>query len=76
MGRRKSRPGFTDAPGVSRTSSQAASAVSVVGVVLRGFPAISERLCCRCDGRRKDCGGPCGRQTPAGLDGIRPNRSI
>ena len=31
MGRRKSHPGFDNAPGVSRTSSQAASAVSVVG---------------------------------------------
>jgi len=24
--------------------------------------------CCRCDGRRRDCGGPCGAQTPPGLD--------
>jgi len=31
MGRRKSPPGFADAPGVSRTSSPAASVVSVVG---------------------------------------------
>jgi hypothetical protein len=31
MGRRKRHPGFADAPGVSRISSQAASAVSVVG---------------------------------------------
>jgi len=31
MGRRKRHPGFDNAPGVSITSSQAASAVSVVG---------------------------------------------
>jgi len=36
MGRRKSHPGFDNAPGVSITSSQAASAVSVVGRCLSG----------------------------------------
>ena len=36
MGRRKSHLGFADAPGVSRTSSQAASAVSVVGALPSG----------------------------------------
>jgi len=37
MGRRKSHPGFADAPGVSITSSQAAAAVSVVGHCLPGL---------------------------------------
>jgi len=37
MGRRKRHPGFADAPGVSITSSQAASAVSVVGLCLPGL---------------------------------------
>jgi len=37
MGRRKKHPGFADAPGVSRTSSPAASAVSVVGRCLPGL---------------------------------------
>jgi len=38
MGRRKGPPGFANAPGVSITSSQAASAVSVVG---HSFPGLS-----------------------------------
>jgi len=38
MGRRKRPPGFANAPGVSITSSQAASAVSVVG---HCFPGLS-----------------------------------
>jgi len=37
MGRRKRHLGFVDAPGVSITSSQAASAVSVVGHCLPGI---------------------------------------
>ena len=37
MGRRKSHPGFANAPGVSITSSQAAAAVSVVGHCLPGL---------------------------------------
>jgi len=37
MGRRKSHPGCDNAPGVSITSSQAASAVSVVGHCLPGL---------------------------------------
>ncbi|HEX5681859.1 MAG TPA: hypothetical protein VFX82_13580 [Desulfobacterales bacterium] len=37
MGRRKIHPGFDNAPGVSITSSQAASAVSVVGHFLPGL---------------------------------------
>ena len=41
MGRRKSHPGFADAPGVSITSSQAASAVSVVG---RWIPGLSVNI--------------------------------
>jgi len=38
MGRRKRHPGFDNAPEVSRTSSPAASAVSVVG---RSLPGLS-----------------------------------
>ena len=37
MGRRKRHPGFDNAPGVSITFSQAASAVSVVGHCLPGL---------------------------------------
>ena len=37
MGRRKSHPGFADAPGVSRTSSPAASVVSVMERCLPGL---------------------------------------
>jgi hypothetical protein len=37
MGRRKRHPGFDNAPGVSITSSPAASAVSVVGHCLPGL---------------------------------------
>ena len=37
MGRRKRHPGFVNAPGVSRTSSQAASVVSVMGRCLPGL---------------------------------------
>jgi hypothetical protein len=37
MGRRKKHPGFANAPEVSITSSQAAVAVSVVGLCLPGL---------------------------------------
>ena len=37
MGRRKGHPGFVNTPGVSITSSQAATVVSVVGHCFRGF---------------------------------------
>jgi hypothetical protein len=37
MGRRKGHPGFGNAPGISRTSSPTASAVSVVGHCLPGL---------------------------------------
>jgi hypothetical protein len=41
MGRRKSHPGFVNAPWVSITPSQAASAVSVVG---RSLPGLSVNI--------------------------------
>jgi len=55
-------PGVQEPPHRQRRPSQS------WGTAFRGFLAISERLCCRWDGRRRDCGGPCGRQTPSGLD--------
>jgi hypothetical protein len=60
-------PGFREPPHRQRRPSLS------WGDVFRGFPAISERPCCRCDGRRKDCGGPCGgrpHQASMGFDRI------
>ena len=72
----KDPPASTTPPGVREPPHRQRRSSLSWGAVFRGFRSLSERPCCRCDGRRRDCGGPSGRQTPSGLDVNRHNRSI